>query len=253
MPTRDIFICHARSDRDTHAIPLRQELDSTGVSCWVDEAVLAPGQSIACAIGDGIQSSDFVVLLVTAEFLKPGYRHLEHRAALEREISQRSDVVIPILDVSYQTFAKHLPLLADKHSLCWDNGPQAVAREISRKRFNRIPGNEWYCDHALDYKGEVWVRITPSERNRGAIHRVDLRWGAFHRSLRVTPLADGAPVSLKHTKMADDGRTLHVSATPKAIVTFGQGVPPDQPAININEGWERVCGQTWQSNWWQRD
>lgn len=43
MPGRDVFLCHSRSDRFTHAQPLLRELNLRGISCWVDEGEILPG------------------------------------------------------------------------------------------------------------------------------------------------------------------------------------------------------------------
>lgn len=45
-----------------------------------------------------------------------------------------------------------------------------------------------------------------------------------------------------HHKTQPDAHTLHVTVKPAAILTFGQGAAPDQPGLNIDEGWQRAAG-----------
>ena len=46
MLSRDVFICHADADKIAYVTPLEAELNSVGVSCWVDKGQIRPGDSI---------------------------------------------------------------------------------------------------------------------------------------------------------------------------------------------------------------
>src|SRR5664279_4970766 len=176
MPARDVFLCHARNDRFTHTKPLARELNSRGISSWVDEGEILPGRSLIDAINDGLRSSTYVLVMVTETFLRPGWRQRELNAALAREIRTDTTVVIPVLDVDHGRFAEQYPLLGDKLALDWHEGPERVAIQIA-SLFPRIPAAEWHHEHPVDHVGLVWVRVLPDESNRGQRHRLTLRWG----------------------------------------------------------------------------
>jgi len=52
MPIRDVFICHASADKETHARPLAAALLRRAISTWMDEAEIRPGGSILDAINE---------------------------------------------------------------------------------------------------------------------------------------------------------------------------------------------------------
>lgn len=243
MPARDVFLCHAHDDKFTHTAPLARELNLRGISCWVDEGEILPGRSLIDAINDGLRASTYVLVLVTDTFLRPGWRQRELNAALAREIRTDTTVVIPVLDVDHGRFANQYPLLGDKLALDWYKGLDYVASEIA-SLFPRSPSPEWHHDHPVDHIGLVWVRVLPTLENKNRSHCLTLRWGPYIKD-QVFDAPDNGPVSFAHHKTAPDRVTLHVSVSPSAVVTFGQGPAPDQPAINIDEGWTRSSGGEW--------
>lgn len=243
MPARDVFLCHARDDRFTHTRPLARELNVLGISCWVDEGEILPGRSLVDAINDGLRASTYVLVLVTENFLRPGWRQHELNASLAREIRTATTVVIPVLDVDHGRFAEQYPLLGDKLALDWAEGPAGVACEIAAL-FPRKPSPEWHYNHPADHIGLVWVRVLPDSTHKGEPHRLTLRWGPYFKERNFDGPSEG-PVSFLHHKTAPDAVTLHVSVNPPAVVTFGQGTAPDQPATNIDEGWTRSSGGEW--------
>ncbi len=125
-------------------------------------------------------------------------------------------------------------------ALNWRDGLDNVAGDIA-SLFPRTASPEWHHDHPRDYIGPVWIRVLPSSPHRDKCHRLTLRWGRYLIDQSFTASDDG-PVSFIHHRGEPDGATLHVSVTPPAIVTFGQGPAPDHSATTIDEGWTRSSG-----------
>ena len=240
MPARDVFLCHAHLDKVTHIRPLVDALNRRGVSCWVDEAELLPGASLIDAINDGLATSQFVLVVITENFLEKNWTQRELNAALSREIRTGTVVVIPVLAADPGAYVRRYPLLEDKVYLDWSDGVESLAARISAL-FSREPAAEWHHDHPREYVGLVWVRVLPTAETVGCEYSMTLRWGPYIKQVRFTPQFL-VPVSLLHHKTNPDVVTLHVQIEPESIVTFGQGIPPDQLAINIDEGWTRTSG-----------
>jgi TIR domain-containing protein len=240
MPARDVFLCHARGDRFTHTGLLADALNRRVISCWVDEGEILPGHSLTDAINDGIRTSRYIILLVTAEFLKAGWRQAELKAALSREIRTNKTIVIPVIDISHDEFAEQYPLLGDKLAIDWSEGVGQVADQVARL-FRRDPAEEWHCNHPEEFVGPVWVRVGPLPEQIGKPHILVLRWGPYIKRHAFTPEVP-VPTSFLHHKTAPDNITLHATISPAAVVTFGQGSPPDRQAVNIDEGWVRSAG-----------
>lgn len=240
MPTRDVFLCHAHLDKITHVRPLVEALNRRGISCWVDEAELLPGASLIDTINDGLATAQFVLLVITENFLQRNWTQRELNAALSREIRTGVVVVIPILATDHEAYVQRYPLLEDKIYLEWPAGVEPLADRIS-SLFAREPAAEWHHEHPQDHIGLVWVRVLPSAEMLGREHSMTLRWGPYIRQVKFTPRLV-IPISFLHHKTSPDVVTLHVQIDPQSIVTFGQGIPPDQPAVNIDEGWTRTAG-----------
>src|SRR5947209_2564512 len=97
MVARDVFLCHASADKQSHTLPLAQALGRKGVSCWVDQAQINAGDSIIDRINEGLGAAAFVVVVITDRFLKRRWTQKELNAALSREIRTGRVVVLPVL------------------------------------------------------------------------------------------------------------------------------------------------------------
>jgi hypothetical protein len=240
MPARDVFLCHAHLDKVTHVRPLVNALNMRGVSCWVDEAELLPGVSLIDAINEGLATAQFVLVIITGNFLRRNWTQRELNAALSREIRTGSVVVIPILAIDPNAYMQRYPLLEDKIYLDWSEGVESLADRISGL-FGREPSPEWHYNHPREHVGLVWVRVVPKHEMLGTEHSMTLRWGPYIRRIKFTPKSP-SPMSFLHHKTNPDVVTLHVQIDPPSTVTFGQGSPPDQPPVNMDEGWTRTSG-----------
>ncbi|MDX3663075.1 toll/interleukin-1 receptor domain-containing protein [Streptomyces sp. ID05-26A] len=239
---RDVFLCHAAVDKVTHGRVLYRELNRLGLSCWIDEAEIRPGDSIIAQIDAGLATSRYVLVIVTENFLGRRGVETELNAALSREIRTGVTHVVAVLDVDPDKFAEKYPLLAHKLYLTWSDGLEVLAGQV-KSLFRREPAPEWHCDHPKAYVGPVWVRVMAAAENAGAPHKVVLRWGSYTLPVEVPP--NSGPTSLAHHKTQPDSVTLHVSVTPSAVVTFGSGAPPDEGHLNIDEGWTRSSSDEW--------
>jgi hypothetical protein len=132
---KDIFICHASEDKPAVARPLVFELEKQGISCWLDEAEIAWGESISEKINDGLKSSKYVIVILSRAFLSKNWPKKELWAVLNIEARTGNVVVLPVLvgsttDINY--FLSEFPLLNDKRHLVWDGAPQLIVQEFLR-------------------------------------------------------------------------------------------------------------------------
>ncbi len=238
---RDVFISHSSGNKSSHARPLEEALASHGVSAWVDEGMIEPGDSLVDTIGDGLRLATAVVVMVTEEFLESRWALRELASATARMVRTDETRVIPVLDVPPSTWFDAAPLLEDLLWLSWTEGATDVASRIAGV-FRRDPAVEWAHNHPPTYTGLVWTRVTSVHEGP---HRITLRWGPYTRVVDVE-LGRSRPVSLVHHKTSADSVTLHVTVDQPAIVTFGHGPAPDaRPyAQGIDEGWTRAAGMS---------
>lgn len=149
----------------------------------------------------------------------------------------------------FESLENHL----DKIDKCLDNvdqrltslggnrtNPKPAIHHTLHQRLNRHPAPWTFGQHPDDYKGPVWIRITPTADNANKPHTIRILWGQYLFEREIL-LSDG-PLSLTHHKTNLDAIPLQVNVEPAATVTVGQGPPPDEEWIAIDEGWIRLAG-----------
>ncbi|HEX2085375.1 MAG TPA: toll/interleukin-1 receptor domain-containing protein [Solirubrobacteraceae bacterium] len=235
---RDVFISHAYQDKNRYARPLVRALDERGVTCWIDEGQIGPGDSLIDAMNEGLRSSRYVVVLVTPRFLSGPWANKELNAALQLEARRKRTVVVPIV-VDPEAVRK-FPLLLDKLHLSWSDGLDHVADEIAGL-FRRSPSRDWHWEPPEPYVGIVWLRVCAAPEHRGQPHWVTLRWGPYVRRHEIAPLG-AEPCSLIFHKTNPDTVPLHAEVEPPAILRIGPGQAPDENRVIIDEGWVRSAG-----------
>ncbi len=140
---RDVFICHASADKEEVVYPLVKLLEAGGVSCWLDEAEIAWGDSVTQKVNDGLRTSRLVIVVLSPNFA----RHWPQRelySALELEASSGAVRVLPLLTGPAQHRSEVIdryPLLRDKLYLLWPGGQERIVPEIRRRLgADRDPG-----------------------------------------------------------------------------------------------------------------
>lgn len=127
---KDVFLCHASEDKATIVEPLYRALFGAGISCWYDNAEIIWGDSITAKVNEGLSKSDYVLAVLTENFMKKNFPKSELFAALNKSSSSGKAVVLPLISGS-EEFRKQLlndlALLSDKLHVVWKNNPDEIA------------------------------------------------------------------------------------------------------------------------------
>jgi hypothetical protein len=238
---RDVFLCHAGADKETHVRPFAEALSSGGITYWLDEAEVGWGDRITAKINEGLANSRYVVVFLTQAFLKREWPQTELGSALSREVAIGDVVVLPIMVASDAEVFEHYPLLRDKHYVRWQDGVQFLVATLRRKlgiEYKRC----WSFCHPATYSGRVWIQVVAEPATRGVSHDYTVRWGPWEYKGTLN-LEDHESVFLVHTK-GSDGLSVPIffDISPASYVVFGQGDPPAGPIHEINWGWNRIGG-----------
>ena len=118
----DIFVSYTREDSG-FARRLVEALRSRNISVWYDRGELRLGDTVLRHIEDGLENSDFFLLLLSPEYLKKPWSQFETGVALGRRGKSH---ILPVFlkHIDRAELARFAPLVvdtagidADKHSL----------------------------------------------------------------------------------------------------------------------------------------
>lgn len=136
---KDVFICHASEDKPAVIRPLVASLEHRGISCWFDENEIFLGQSITQRVNEGLQKSDFVVIVFSLAFMRKHWPMRELWAVLNLEASSGKNIILPVI-VGTQNdvfeITREFPLLNDKLFIVWDGDTNRVAFSIEKTIMN---------------------------------------------------------------------------------------------------------------------
>jgi len=136
----DVFVSYAKEDSD-FARNLVNALKAKNISVWYDKGELRLGDSILRHIEDGLENSDYFLLLLSPEYFKKPWTQFERGVALGRGGKSR---ILPVflkhfnrneLVRSAPSIANTRGIEADKHSL------EEIATMISNAIKNRDDGD----------------------------------------------------------------------------------------------------------------
>jgi len=140
----DVFVSYASQDRK-FVTRLATALEEYGLSVWFDEFELVAGDSIRRVIDEGIQNSEFGVVVLSDSFFSREWPQKELDALVSKEEGGKK-VIIPVWhNVDASSVRKYAPLLASKLSI-YSNAPivniaRRIVTAVHRERISQ--GVEW--------------------------------------------------------------------------------------------------------------
>ena len=136
----DVFVSYAKEDSD-FAKNLVKALKAKNISVWYDGGELRLGDSILRRIEDGLEHSDFFLLLLSPEYFKKPWTQFERGVALGRG---GKDLILPVFLKHFErkelvriapSITDTMGIEADKYSL------EEIATTISDVIKSRDEGN----------------------------------------------------------------------------------------------------------------
>ncbi len=128
---RDVFLCHAWSDRKEAAKELHDLLEAAGVKVWFSEKDLGLGVPMMRAIDKGLANSRIGLVLVTPAMLE----RLPKESVADKELSTllAGNQLIPIVhNTSYEALRNESPMLASRTGLdTSEDSMEVVAEKIA--------------------------------------------------------------------------------------------------------------------------
>jgi len=134
--SKDIFICHASDDKNTIVRPLADALQTNGISFWLDEAEIQWGDSIIQKVNEGLNISQFVIVVLSTAFINKNWPQRELNSVLNIEASTGEVKVLPLIvgdEEERKNIFQKYPLLNDKLYLIWDGTVDSVISAIQNR------------------------------------------------------------------------------------------------------------------------
>ncbi|NKE07619.1 toll/interleukin-1 receptor domain-containing protein [Mesobacillus selenatarsenatis] len=114
----DVFLSHSSLDKEVFVSELSDKLNEKGLKVFEDVKIFKIGQSQTDMMNMGILNSRFVVVFLSANFIKSGWSDYEFKSFLNREINEKKIIILPIWhDVSVEDVRHYNPYLVDKFAL----------------------------------------------------------------------------------------------------------------------------------------
>jgi hypothetical protein len=128
----DIFISHAKEDKDDFVVPLVRELlrKRPRLKIWFDNLELELGDQLLQKIDQGLTGSRFGVVVLSRQFFRKRWTQSELAGLMAREELGKT-VILPVwYNISRKDIAGYSPILASRHAVLSSIGLEAVADEI---------------------------------------------------------------------------------------------------------------------------
>lgn len=175
----NIFLCY--SHRDIEFVQgLSEQLDALGVFVWVAEWQLEVGDSLHRCIGEGIEKSDFVGIVLSPDSLSSAWCRDELDQALMREKRDGSKIVLPLLcrPVKLPPFLEgrlyldfsdsYLSSLARLAGTLYRIPPRYVCAELIGEKLESVKDVKAIVDQLLPLSNRV--RVLPQETYSAVRH-----------------------------------------------------------------------------------
>ena len=127
----DLFLSHAREDKETIARPLYTALVREGVSVWFDEAVLRMGDSLRRKIDEGLARCRYGVVILSPRFLSKDWPQRELDGLVAKETASGEKAILPIWhELDRETVLRYSPPLADRLAGRSEDGIASLVKMI---------------------------------------------------------------------------------------------------------------------------
>lgn len=148
------------------AKPLAEALQYSGIRVWYDDSVLVIGDSIRRSIDEGLQRSQYGLVILSHNFFRKEWPQKELDALIARE-RNGIKVILPVWhQITHEEIAKRSPLLADRYAISTSRGIQYVVQKIIeaikpgelKEKSQVLIGTINVLSHELTVDGELVVK-----------------------------------------------------------------------------------------------
>lgn len=127
----DLFISHAKEDRDSFVLPLVVRLEEVGYRVWFDEFEITVGDNIFDKIHYGLSNSQYGIVVLSPFFLGKTWTNYELHGLLIRHITQKT--ILPIwLNITLDEIKNKYPPLASVAAIVATTDLSLIVTQLSK-------------------------------------------------------------------------------------------------------------------------
>ena len=110
----DLFLSHANKDKLVYVDELYSSLSKLGIEIFYDKNSLSWGDNWKQRILNGVESSEFAIIVVSKNYFGREWTERELNEFLQRQNSTSQKIILPILyEISHTDLQEHYPELSD--------------------------------------------------------------------------------------------------------------------------------------------
>ena len=110
----DVFLSHASKDKITYVEELKQTLEIMGIEIFYDKDTIDWGDNWKNKIYEGLEKSEFAIIVISENFFDREWTELELKTLLERQNEEGQKLILPILhNITTEQLRNKYPTVAD--------------------------------------------------------------------------------------------------------------------------------------------
>lgn len=135
----DVFLSHASKDKLTYVEELKKTLDILGVEVFYDKDTIEWGDTWKEMIYEGLEKSEFAIMVISENFFDREWTELELKELLERQNEEGQKLILPILhNITPEQLKAKYPIVADIQAIeSKDNSYEKIALLFARQLIKR--------------------------------------------------------------------------------------------------------------------
>ena len=115
----DVFISHANKDKSDYVEDLYLTIKKLGIEVFYDKETFDWGDNWKQKIYDGVESSEFAIIVISNNYFGREWTENELHAFLNRQNSNGEKIILPLLHgISISDLTKQYPELGDIQAIC---------------------------------------------------------------------------------------------------------------------------------------
>ncbi|MBQ3128439.1 MAG: toll/interleukin-1 receptor domain-containing protein [Clostridia bacterium] len=110
----DVFLSHASADKIAYVEDLKKSLEILGIEIFYDKDTIEWGDNWKAKIYEGLEKSEFAIIVISENFFGREWTELELKTLLERQNDEGQKLILPILhNITTEQLRDKYPTVAD--------------------------------------------------------------------------------------------------------------------------------------------